>query len=498
MAGRTGVSAGLKEIVADYQSRGVDLSTDPRLAEAILLDSFPEAPAEINALVEAIRSGAIEYMRDRAAQGAEFSVHGSATQLSESAGLREDLARWAVESWWNALSLGAEIPNREAEAAATTGVAAAAVVVPPPPPPPPPPPAGASPTPTQAPPIASPPPMPAAVPLMGSSEMTQTAGEAAPVGQPAAVDPTAYPGGGQQYPPAPPAAVTGPQAGQPAQPTAAASAQYPPGSQGPPQQPPQYPAGSQVPPPPYPQYPPGSQGPPQQPPLRPPGSQGPPQQPPASSGRGKFIAIAIVVVVLLAYVGTAAAAHLPPFSRKPVAATTTTTTTPSTTTTTTTSSTTTTTTTPTSTTSGTRSATLLSDIPIANASTTCTPQTVAEIANRAPGAQAAYDCTPEVGLDVLYAIFPTTAAAESTYNATIKGDVPAGLKTGFCSTSNSAQDTYINESTKKNVGDLACFPFEGEQYLFWWHFSDDIVSLATSSSLTLAQMLKEWAGLGPN
>lgn len=456
MAGRTGVSAGLKEIVADYQSRGVDLSTDPRLAEAILLDSFPEAPAEINALVEAIRSGAIEYMRDRAAQGAEFSVHGSATQLSESAGLREDLARWAVESWWNALSLGAEIPNREAEAAATTGVAAAAVVVPPPPPPPPPPPAGASPTPTQAPPIASPPPMPAAVPLMGSSEMTQTAGEAAPVGQPAAVDPTAYTGGGQQYPPAPPAAVTGPQAGQPAQPTAAASAQYPPGSQG------------------------------------------PPQQPPASSGRGKFIAIAIVVVVLLAYVGTAAAAHLPPFSRKPVAATTTTTTTPSTTTTTTTSSTTTTTTTPTSTTSGTRSATLLSDIPIANASTTCTPQTVAEIANRAPGAQAAYDCTPEVGLDVLYAIFPTTAAAESTYNATIKGDVPAGLKTGFCSTSNSAQDTYINESTKKNVGDLACFPFEGEQYLFWWHFSDDIVSLATSSSLTLAQMLKEWAGLGPN
>src|ERR1700689_4728446 len=121
MAGRTGVSAGLKQIVGDYEGRGVDLSADPRLAEAILLDSFPEAPAEINALVEAIRSGAIEYMRDRAGQGAAFSIQGSATQLSESAGLREDLARWAVESWWNALSLGPEIPTHDVDTAAGTG-----------------------------------------------------------------------------------------------------------------------------------------------------------------------------------------------------------------------------------------------------------------------------------------------------------------------------------------------------------------------------------------
>ncbi|HXY44228.1 MAG TPA: hypothetical protein VEH29_08570 [Acidimicrobiales bacterium] len=123
--------------------------------------------------------------------------------------------------------------------------------------------------------------------------------------------------------------------------------------------------------------------------------------------------------------------------------------------------------------------------------------TVSEIGTRAPGAQAAYDCTPEQGLDVLYAIFPSTSAAQSTYKATITGDVPAGLATRFCSTSNSSQDTYINTSTDKVIGELACFPFQGEQYLFWWHYSDNIVSLATSQSLTLAQMLKEWANLGP-
>ncbi|HXY46215.1 MAG TPA: hypothetical protein VEH29_18665, partial [Acidimicrobiales bacterium] len=217
MTSRTGVSAGLKEIVADYQSRGVDLSTDPRLAEAILLDSFPQAQAEINALVEAIRSGAIEYMRDRAAQGPEFSIHGSATQLSESAGLREDLARWAVESWWNALALGPEIPIREAEAPA--GSAAAAAVPAPVPPPPPPPPDAFTPPPS---PTATPP-EPVVAP-MGSSEVTQSAAETSPGVQASAAEPPGYPVG--QPPsaagaPPPPAGRTGeptvPPAEQPGQ-----------------------------------------------------------------------------------------------------------------------------------------------------------------------------------------------------------------------------------------------------------------------------------------
>src|ERR1022692_5075920 len=116
--GRPGVRAGLKQIVQDYEARGVDLSEDPRLAEAILLDSFPESAAEIRALVEAIRSGAIQYMRDRSGQGSEFSIGGSASQLAESAGLREDLARWAAESWWSALSLG-DSPTAEDRDAAT-------------------------------------------------------------------------------------------------------------------------------------------------------------------------------------------------------------------------------------------------------------------------------------------------------------------------------------------------------------------------------------------
>jgi len=36
----------------DYEGRGIDLSSEPRLAEAVLLDLFPEATAEVNALVD--------------------------------------------------------------------------------------------------------------------------------------------------------------------------------------------------------------------------------------------------------------------------------------------------------------------------------------------------------------------------------------------------------------------------------------------------------------
>jgi len=125
MAGDEAVAPKLREIVVDYEGRGIDLSSEPRLAEAVLLDLFPEATAEVNALVESIRSGAIESLRDRAAQGAEFSIEGSAAHLAESAGLREDLARSALASWWVALSLG-DPPTWDADAAVLSATVTAA------------------------------------------------------------------------------------------------------------------------------------------------------------------------------------------------------------------------------------------------------------------------------------------------------------------------------------------------------------------------------------
>lgn len=96
----------LGHLVAQYGRSGKDLASDERLCEAVLLDHFPSAPAEVRALVEAIPSGSVQALRDWALSGPELAIGSSAAQLAGNGGLRDDLAQWAMTTWWNALSLG--------------------------------------------------------------------------------------------------------------------------------------------------------------------------------------------------------------------------------------------------------------------------------------------------------------------------------------------------------------------------------------------------------
>jgi len=328
--------------------------------------------------------------------------------------------------------------------------------------------------------------------------MTETAAEGSPVGQPSAAGAPAFPptgqqyptaqqqypptgqqypaGGPEQYPPGQPSYATGAQANQPGAPSYATGAQT--FQQGPPS----YATGG-------PQYPAGS---------------GPPSQPP-KKGRGPLVAIVAVVVVLLAYVGIAAAAKLPPF-KKSAATTTSSTTFPPTSSTlppvTTKPSTTTTSTQVTPTTNQSASTTLFNAIPNNTGQSWrghCSGLTTTQINSDAPGAEAAYNCAPETGPSVLYAIFPTKAAAQSTYNTTIKDDNPSGLPTGACVRGNNVKGTYTAGSTGPSVGSIACFTLSGAQVVFWWHYSDNIDTFASSNSLSLAKMMSEWSSsLGPN
>jgi hypothetical protein len=475
MAGRTGVSAGLKQIVGDYEGRGVDLSADPRLAEAILLDSFPEAPAEINALVEAIRSGAIEYMRDRAGQGAAFSIQGSATQLSESAGLREDLARWAVESWWNALSLGPEIPTHDVDTAAGTGSAAAIAVIPVPP--------------TGVP--APPPGMPTAQP-MGSSDMTATAAEPAgsttpaggssgsPLpGQPYATGQQGYPTGGPQQFPPPPGAPQQYGTGQPSSAAAPPTYQagppsYATGAQGFTAAPAGYGSGAAP-------YPPGGHG-------------GPPSQPSGGSNRGKILAAVVVVVVILAYVGVAAAAKLPPFKKAAVATTTTTTSTVPPTTATTTPTTVATSSVPTTAPTGALANKLLAAIPN---SSNCVVFSASDLHADAPQAAAGYRCTPVSGGPLVnYFIFSNQTLAATEFSS----NLPATLKSGTCTKANNVVGTYSQTSGSATIGKLACFLNSSKnEELLWTHFSDNIVAATENTpGATLSQLVSDWDNSGPS
>lgn len=483
--GTSGVRAGLKQIVNDYAARGTDLSADPRLAEAVLLDSFPESPAEIRALVEAIRSGAIQHMRDRAGQGAEFSIEGSASQLAESAGLRADLARWAAESWWSALSLGPE-PGREAtltDVAQSAGPAASAAGVPP------------APTPmtaTAAPGWAAAPPSPTAPPTATPDWTAQP---------PPLAPPTAAPAWTAQPTPAgPPPTVAPAWSAQPAQ-TGPPPAATPSWTANPP---PMSPAGSQYAPTGGPQAPAWSQSPAQQsaptefgtpadprsyvpPPYIP--QQGPPAQPPAGN-RNKIVAAAVAAVVVV-YLIAAATGHFAPFTK---AAVVTTTTAPQNSTTT---GTTPPSTIPSSTGPSAVEAQLLSVIPN---SSTCIALTPTQIASFSPGAEAVEVCTPVAGdPEVEYAKFASNALAQTEYEAILDDIASGGLPTGNCSEENNVENAYeATASSSTAIGRLACYITQQKQYLLWWHFSDSIVSSTDSATLTRQQLDNDWSGFGPS
>jgi hypothetical protein len=94
----------LASLVNKYKESGQDLSTDARLAEAVLLDAFPESPPEVvRALVEAVRCDVVRQLEESASHGAALAIGLASSYLASNSGLREDLCRWATEAWWSAL-----------------------------------------------------------------------------------------------------------------------------------------------------------------------------------------------------------------------------------------------------------------------------------------------------------------------------------------------------------------------------------------------------------
>lgn len=90
----------LREAVVAF---GRNAFAEPRRCEAILRDLCPNAPREIFLLVSALRENVAAQLisQDAMPENALFSA--LSHRLSESLGLSEDAARWAVESWRFAL-----------------------------------------------------------------------------------------------------------------------------------------------------------------------------------------------------------------------------------------------------------------------------------------------------------------------------------------------------------------------------------------------------------
>jgi hypothetical protein len=198
------------------------------------------------------------------------------------------------------------------------------------------------------------------------------------------------------------------------------------------------------------------------------------------------VTISIVVVV---YLIAAAAGHLPPFSKAKAVVTPTTTTAhvPGSST-----SPTTVTTLP----SG-ADQTLLAAIPN-SADASCVALTATEIAKFAPGAAAVEGCQPVTGEpEVAYALYSTADGAEGAYDRIID---TGGLPKGSCNDANNVQDPYFPGSNTTNaIGSLACYVLDGnDQYLFWWHYSDNIVATTNSTTLSLSQLSQDWRGFGPS
>ena len=94
----------IASLVQKYRASGQDLTTDARLAEAVLLDAFPDSPTEVvRALVEAVRCDAVRQLEESASSGAALAISLSSSYLASNSGLREDLCRWATAAWWSAL-----------------------------------------------------------------------------------------------------------------------------------------------------------------------------------------------------------------------------------------------------------------------------------------------------------------------------------------------------------------------------------------------------------
>jgi hypothetical protein len=97
------------------QQHGRSLIDDPRRCESLLRDLCPSNKREVNLLVAALRERVPADLA--ASQGASTAIRiqGLVSRLQQVAGLAEDAARWAVDSW--ALALGVIAPDALAAAA---------------------------------------------------------------------------------------------------------------------------------------------------------------------------------------------------------------------------------------------------------------------------------------------------------------------------------------------------------------------------------------------
>lgn len=92
----------LRELIAEY---GLSLCEDPRRVEALLKDLCGQHRREIFVLVSALRERVVEELRNsQASVPASIVLPSLAKRLHDNLGFKEDIARWAVESW--ALALG--------------------------------------------------------------------------------------------------------------------------------------------------------------------------------------------------------------------------------------------------------------------------------------------------------------------------------------------------------------------------------------------------------
>jgi len=101
----------VRSILRDILRRhGNELIREPERCENIFETLPQQAKLESAALIEVLRQGVPQRILDMPSGNlTRATLRNFATRVSQETGLREDVARWAVETW--AFGLGYEIPG---------------------------------------------------------------------------------------------------------------------------------------------------------------------------------------------------------------------------------------------------------------------------------------------------------------------------------------------------------------------------------------------------
>jgi WD40 repeat protein len=97
------VRAILKDVLARH---GRELLDDPRRCENVLNENCPQAKREVAALIAALKEGLPQRLLGMpAASLTPTMVVNSAARVAQETGLRDDVARWAIQTWAEGLGL---------------------------------------------------------------------------------------------------------------------------------------------------------------------------------------------------------------------------------------------------------------------------------------------------------------------------------------------------------------------------------------------------------